>query len=199
VALQVGNLQVDLAGKNAIIDSNDKLDIATFRIAPEEVTSLGKSVLTGYQRRWPPSPPQQDRGLYFGGFPNAETLWLSPGEILFGAAPGHGAASSISETDVSILIDREQLIPLLGAGIPPENYCFSGMSGGPVLAVIEHGGLRSWSLAGIIYEGPAGLEIIKARCARFVLPDGKLDIARWRVSSSSHFATTSNQGVLARE
>ena len=55
--------------------------------------------------------------------------------------------------------------------------------------VIETGVIRSWSLAGVIYEGPnpspdetqaiAGLEIIRARRAHFILPDGKLDVQRW--------------------
>jgi hypothetical protein len=58
-----------------------------------------------------------------------------------------------------------------------------------VLTVVETGAIRSWVLAGVIYEGPnassdeaqaiAGLEIIRARRAHFILPDGQLDIRRW--------------------
>jgi hypothetical protein len=190
VALQLGlDLQVDFEHRNAIIAGHDGLDIATFRITNDEVRSIGKTVLTGYQRHWPPLPPQPDRGVYYVGFPGAGTLWLSPREISFGAAPGGGVANSISEIDVSTLIERENLIAVLGQGIPPENYDFGGMSGGPMLTVIEDGILRSWSLAGVIYQGPnpsldpdqaiAGLEIIKARRAHFILPDGTLDIRRW--------------------
>jgi len=63
------------------------------------------------------------------------------------------------------------------------------MSGGPMLTVVENRGLRSWSLAGVIYQGPnpsgesgsaiAGLEIIKARRSHFILPNGTLDLGRW--------------------
>ena len=66
----------------------------------------------------------------------------------------------------------------LGGGIPPENFDFGGISGGLTLTVIQNR-LRSWSLAGVIYQGPhvsddpnkaiAGLEIIKARRAHFHL------------------------------
>ena len=58
-----------------------------------------------------------------------------------------------------------------------------------MLTVIEHNGLRCWQLAGVIYEGPtfptkpakaiAGLEIIRARRAHFLRPDGSLDQRLW--------------------
>lgn len=190
VAVQLGlDLSPDFAGRNAIIGEHPDIDIATFRITEAEIVAIGKSKLTGWQRTWPPGPPQQDRGVYYSGFPGTGTLWLSPHEISFGAAPGGGVASSISEKDVSSMIERENLIALLGGGIPPENFDFGGMSGGPMLSVIETRGFRSWSLAGVIYEGPnpvpdeaqaiAGLEIIRARRAHFILPNGQLDSVRW--------------------
>ena len=109
-------------------------------------------------------------------------------QAIFGATPGSGLASSVSEKDVSTLIEREHLIPMLGQGIPPENFDFGGISGGPMLMVIQ-GSLRSLALAGVIYQGPntsedpaeaiSGLEIIRARRAHFILSDGHLDTARW--------------------
>lgn len=190
VAVQLGlDVRLDFAGKHAIIAEHPGIDIATFRIVEGEIAAIGKNRLTGHQRTWPPGPPQQDRGVHYAGFPGTETIWLSPGEISFGAAPGGGVASSVSEKDVSSLIERENLIAVLGGGIPPENFDFGGMSGGPMLSVIETGGIRSWSLAGVIYEGPnpspdvaqaiSGLEIIRARRAHFILPNGQLDVQRW--------------------
>lgn len=189
VSVQLGDIQIDLEGRNAVIAEHRDIDIATFRVSVADVSALRKTVLTGYQRRWPPAPPQQDRGVYYGGFPGIETIWMSPREVSFGAAPGGGVASSISEADVCSLVERDHLIAVLGSGPPPENYDFRGMSGGPMLTVIENGVLRSWSLAGVLYEGPnpspdpaqaiAGLEIIRARRAHFILPDGTLDIRRW--------------------
>ena len=190
VLLQMGlDLQIDFEGKNSIIASHPALDIATFRVTAAEAASIKKTILTGYQTKWPPSPPQTDKGVYFSGFPSVGNIWLSPNEISFGASPGGGVASSVSERDISSLIERQHLIDVMGHGLPPDNYDFRGMSGGPMLTVVETGTLRSWSLAGVIYEGPnpspdeaqaiAGLEIIKARRAHFILPDGQLDIRRW--------------------
>jgi len=189
VALQLGlDLQLDVEGEHAIIAAHQGLDVATFRITANEIKRIGKQILTGYQKSWPPSPPEQGRGIYYSGFPAVETIWLSPRAISFGAAPGGGVASSVSETDISMLIEQRSLIAVMGGGSPPENYNFGGMSGGPVLTVVETSAIRSWVLAGVIYEGPnaspdeaqaiAGLEIIRARRAHFILPDGQLDIRR---------------------
>ena len=190
VALQLGlDLQLDLEGEHAIIAAHQGLDVATFRITANEIKRIGKQILTGYQKSWPPSPPEQGRGIYYSGFPATETIWLSPRAISFGAAPGGGVASSVSETDISMLIEQQSLIAVMGGGSPPENYNFGGMSGGPVLTVVETSAICSWVLAGVIYEGPnaspdeaqaiAGLEIIRARRAHFILSDGQLDIRRW--------------------
>jgi hypothetical protein len=190
VALQMAGIPFDPEGKNKIIAEHAGIDIATFRISPEEIKLTGKTVLKGYQSHWPPQPPLEGRGVYFAGFPGVEKLWLSQRDISFGIAPGGGVANSVSEDNVSSLIDREKIIPVLGDGIPPENYNFQGISGGPMLSVIEYKGLiRSWALAGVIYEGPntsekpgeaiPGLEIVRARRAHYIFPDGSLDTPRW--------------------
>jgi hypothetical protein len=190
VGLQLGHdLQLDLDRKNKVIGAHSGIDIATFQISAEEVQRLGKTTLTGYQRAWPPGPPQPDRGIYYAGFPGKETIWLSPREISFGIVTGGGIASSVSDRDVSTLVERQHLVAVLGQGLPPEDYDFRGMSGGPMLTVIETSTIRSWALAGVIYEGPnaspdeaeaiAGLDIVRARRACFILPDGQLDTPRW--------------------
>lgn len=190
VAQQLNGMRFEPEGRHAVIAAHRGIDIATFRITAAEVQAIGKTVLTGCQSEWPPRPPQQDRGVYYAGFPGVEKKWLSPAEMSFGITPGAGVASSVSELDVCSLIERQHMIPVVGGGIPPENFDFRGMSGGPMLSVIEYKGLlRSWALAGVIYEGPstsgdpdesiAGLEIIRARRAHFIRPDGTLDIERW--------------------
>ncbi len=104
VLLQMGlDLQIDFEGKNSIIASHPALDIATFRVTAAEAASIKKTILTGYQTKWPPSPPQTDKGVYFSGFPSVGNIWLSPNEISFGASPGGGVASSVSERDISSL------------------------------------------------------------------------------------------------
>jgi hypothetical protein len=48
-----------------VIEEHPEIDIATFRFKQSDVNTLGKSVLTGYQKQWPPAPPAERsyRGL----------------------------------------------------------------------------------------------------------------------------------------
>jgi len=175
-----------------VIDMDAAIDIATFRVTESEVKTIGKTVLTGAQKRWPPGKPPVNCGIYFAGFPGVGTIEMSPDKVSFGAMGGGGIATSVSEKDVSSQIEREHLMPLFGEGIPPENYDFRGMSGGPMLAVVESV-VRSWALVGVVYQGPntsldaneaiPGLEVIRARRPHFILPDGRLDRARWATIS----------------
>jgi hypothetical protein len=189
-AVQLGrDLELDFGGAHALIERNDKLDIATFRITAAAVASQGKTILTGYQRDWPPAPPQEGRGVYFSGFAGADTIWLNPTEISFAAAPGGGVANVVGRQDIWTVFDRSAWIDVMGLGMPPERYDFRGISGGPMLSVVERHGVRSWALAGVIYEGPnpsaeegesiPGFETIRARRAHFIKPDGRLDTDQW--------------------
>ena len=189
-AVQIGrDLTLDLEGRHAVIDRNHELDIATFRITTSEVEAQNKTVLTGLQSAWPPAPPQEGRGVYFSGFAATGTLWLSPSEISFAAVPGGGVADVVGRRDIWTVFDRSRWIDAMGLGLPPERYDFGGISGGPMLSVIERNGIRSWALAGVIVEGPnpssedghsiPGFETIKARRAHFIRADGRLDPSPW--------------------
>lgn len=190
IAIQLGcnePLQFDIDQR--VLDSDEKIDIAIFAIKNAEIEAMGNTILTGHQKTWPPLPPEVNRGIYYTGYPGIETLWLSRTEISFGAFAGHGIATCCNDIDLSCQIEREHLIDELGHGSFSEQYDFGGMSGGPMLTVVEHKGIRSCRLGGVIIQGPnsendhtqsiPGLEIIKARRADFILPNGQLNRARW--------------------
>ena len=171
-----------------LIDLDDQIDIATLAFTEADVRASGHIVFGGADPLWPPRPPDQDKGIYFAGFPGDGTVWLDPVSISFGMLRGSGVASSVSERDISMLTEREYWMPVRGEDLPTPNFDFRGMSGGPMVTVVESGGIRSWRLAGVLYEGPnpaqdmhsiEGLEIIKARRADFILSDGRLDRGRW--------------------
>ena len=66
------------------------------------------------------------------------------------------------------MFDRNCWIPVFRAGgLPPVRYDFGGISGGPMLSVVERNGFRSWALAGIIYEGPNPSIEEGQRCPEF--------------------------------
>ena len=190
-----GNCRAANIGRLAdrIIASHSGIDIATFRIAPEEVRSTGYTIFTGCQTIWPPSLPEGvDRGLILCGFPGHGRYWPSPHEIGFGSATIEGFATTAHETCISYQIERDKFLKVLGRDIP-ENVDFGGMSGGPAITIVQTPTLRLWRPAGVIFQGPnpsadpaesiQGLEIIRVRPVHYINPDGTLDVARWELNN----------------
>jgi hypothetical protein len=173
-----------------IIDAHHGIDIATFRLTSDEIARSGIDILRGYYHpRWPPPLAQSARGLTYCGYPGNGRRQLAPREISFGVVAMGGIATSINETAISIQLEREHLFQVLGDTAMPTDYDFGGISGGPVLAIVDNGRVRSWMPAGVIFQGPnpngvegeaiAGLEIIKARPIHFIKANGYLDVTRW--------------------
>jgi hypothetical protein len=170
-----------------LIDLDHQIDIATLRISADEVARLGKVVYRGAGKVWPPNPPAKDRGIIFAGFPGRERFFPARNAIVFGLFSLGGIATSVSDRDICYQIERTELIDVLGRGIMPENFDMGGVSGGPMLTIVEQGGLRLTRLAGIVYSGPdlislnkiEGFEVVRARRAYFLMPNGQLDRGRW--------------------
>ena len=55
-----------LQDRHAVIDRNDVLDIATFRIAASEVGGAGQDSPVWPESSWRPAPPHEGRGIYLG-------------------------------------------------------------------------------------------------------------------------------------
>jgi hypothetical protein len=176
-----------------IIDAHPGIDIATFRITRDELTKIGRINVTGFQRTWPPPLPEIDRGVTYCGFPGNGRQNLGDRQVSFGIVGMGGIVTNAHESCISVQIEREHLLRVLGKEEFPENYDFGGMSGGPLLAIVQTPTLRSWMPAGVIIQGPnpsgdpeqsiQGLEIIRARPVHFINPDGTLDISRWEHSN----------------
>ena len=105
-----------------------------------------------------------------------------------------GMVTNVSDACISIQIEREHLHQTFGDTEMPSNFDFGGMSGGPVLAMVQREDLlRFWKPAGIIFQGPnptsdaeeaiEGLEIIRIRPIHFIKANGMLDLDRWAQSN----------------
>lgn len=184
-------LPVDLTKR--IIDGNSDLDIATYRISREEVESLGYSVMTGYQREWPPVLPTRGSTVGYGGFPGVDRIFTPPRQIDFKSLVATGAATNVHEDCISIQHERDKWVLGFGDALPPENYNYGGISGGPLITLIETNVLRSYIPAGVIFAGPnpsqdeaeaiAGFEVIRVRPIQYIKPDGTLDNDRWAMDN----------------
>jgi hypothetical protein len=99
----------------------------------------------------------------------------------------------VHEDGLSIQLERDMFVLAFGDSTPPENFNFGGMSGGPVITIVETNLIRSYMPAGVIFGGPnvsgkegeaiAGFEVIRARPIHYIMPDGTLDNARWEMNN----------------
>ena len=166
-------LNLPFKPEERLIDSDADLDIATFRISPDEVKEAGKAVLMGNQSTWPPLPPQEGRSVFFAGFPGKERIQQGPRGINFGIFHGVCVATSVSERQISVQVEHKEFVDI-GFGIAPENYDPGGISGGPLLTLVEHKGVMTWRLGGVIRSAHTDLAILKATRADYIMENGKL-------------------------
>ncbi len=176
-----------------IIGVHREMDIATLRVSREEVELTGCAVLKSLEKSWPPCSVEVGSAVSYCGCAGAARERLSPHETSFGFVAMIGRATSAHENCISIQVEREKLVRKLGGDLP-ESYDFGGISGGPVLEILQTRTGDFWRRpAGVIFQGPStsdhveesihGLEIIRARPIHFIKADGTLDITRWEQSN----------------
>jgi hypothetical protein len=177
----VGDIRFDLDRRH--IASDRAYDVATFGVTGEEVDALSrgqnrKFVLTGSQRTWPPAPPHVDRGVFFVGFPgDGGTLRPYRGhsivEIDWLGYTALAVARGVSETDITLVFEHERDFDLGLRPAAPSDWALGGCSGAPLLTFVEHEGVFSLRLGGIIYESSES--ILKASRADCLNPDGSVN------------------------
>lgn len=160
--------EIDLQRDLIAIGSN--VDIATFRVSERTIAKLEKHPLTA----WPPRVPKIGQGLLYAGFPGQTRERRGPREFSFGLSTGGTPVDHVDDVKVVTSVNRDELVDTLGLGLPPEDFDFGGMSGGPVLAISETG-IVSWGLAGVIYEGSRlGGGLLYAARATYLQDDGTI-------------------------
>ncbi len=171
---QIFNLDFDLQSR--LIDQNADYDIATFRITPEEIqlvdpdSETTKIPLAG----WPPCVPEVGRGIMFAGYPGNERINVGLHEVNFGIYTAAAIATTVGPRNIACQIDHSNLIDTLDCGLPPQGYDPGGISGGPILTLVERHNIVSWRLGGVIYEASPNMDIIFAARAEVIQPDGRI-------------------------
>ncbi len=170
IICKVGNLTFDL--NERLIDCDHDIDIATFRIDATEVQKIGKTTLTSYQDFWPPMPPSQGKGVFFCGFPENCREGRTTKDCVFGIYAANTVATEISGDVITCEFDRDKWVAHPKAPFPDPGFNMSGVSGAPLLALIEMP-ILVWTLAGIIYQAPKNLgDMILVRRANRILANG---------------------------
>jgi hypothetical protein len=172
---QLGNVAFDL--EERLIDSGyeRRIDIATFRIAPNEIADLAKCVVVGAEGAWP-APPKEGEIVFFGGFLGSQRIAISPNEVSFGLHLGMTPVSDFTEHQIRCRFERKNWVDVRGLGLPLPGYDLGGVGGGPLLVPVYSNKQWSWRLAGVISEAQMlkEYEVLTAVRAHFILPDGRI-------------------------
>jgi hypothetical protein len=172
---QLGNVGFDPEERLIDWGRDRKIDLATFKITPEEIAAIGEQVVRGTDGRWPP-PPNVDEVVYFGGFPGHERIEVASREFSFGLHSGMVPLTDMTEYQLCCRFDRRYWVDVRGLGLPPVGYDLGGVSGGPMLQPFHENGIWGWRLVGVISEAIMAdqFERITAVRAHFLLPDGRI-------------------------
>jgi hypothetical protein len=126
------------------------VDIATFRITPDEIAA-GKQAVRGTAGAWP-APPNKGEAVYIGGFPACERDQIAKSDFSFGLHSAIVQLTNFTERQLCCQFDRDHWFDVRGTGLPPVGYEHGGMSGGPMLQPIFKDGTWDWRLVGVISE-----------------------------------------------
>ena len=178
-AFESGSAVVQLPGASLhdlrarLISQSEELDLASFHLdgLMERLSRLGHGWTPKVPlASWPPTPPQEGRGIMIGGFPGIGRQTIDPYNISFGIFTALAIARTVSDDQISCLFEREYLTD---AGDLPPNTDLGGISGGPVITVIESPSFFvSYRLGGIVSEASSELEKVFAKRADVLRDDG---------------------------
>lgn len=170
VRCQIGDCS--FVPEKRLIDCDRALDIATFRFEVGEIPE-GKIIHQALSGKWPPRPPDLNRGLFFAGYPRAHRKVVGEQQIEWGTYVGILTATSVSQRDVTCQFRREEMVDMFGTGEPPQGQWLGGLSGTPLWTLVQTT-VFSWRLAGIVCEFNTEYELLLARRPDVILSNGKL-------------------------
>ena len=143
---QLNDVAVDLRPR--LISKGCDCDVATFEILPSELSRVDRLTIP-----WPPYIPPVNKSVLIAGFPGLGKRFSQSGILTFGLCHACTSISSVSDRDISMVREPDdEVADVVGKGLPPRGFDMGGMSGGPVIALLENVGIVSWALAGVIYE-----------------------------------------------
>ena len=166
---QIGNVRLD--PENRVVARSAALDIATFLITPDEIEKAGDG---RFPMSFAPMMPQRGKGVFFAGFPGRARRQLSEHEIENGIFTALTVADNITDREISGHFDPEQQVDKPGRPTAPQGYDIGGVSGAPLVTIVDSANLHYWRLGGVMTRFNTSFEIFYATRADFIFPDGTL-------------------------
>jgi hypothetical protein len=137
-----------------LIDRDESLDIATFRVTEDELVE-SKGIAVDCRSQWPPPTPDRGAVLSFGGFPELLTKPSTGFRTEFRAYVSQTCVEDVTDNYIITTFEPGRDFRIRAA---PElsdlGSSLSGCSGGPVLMHFERNGLHRWLPAGLVVRGP---------------------------------------------
>lgn len=158
---------------NVIFDLKDRLisrgrgvDIATFFVKSREISQISIRPIN----QWPPLIPERNDLIVLGGYPGADRSHDPGRKLDFGLFSHVGIVSDIHNTRLTCSLDLSRC----HGRVPPSSYPTGGMSGGPVMAMLNYWDLDTWHLAGVICEGVPAFDVLFAERADLIRANGSI-------------------------
>jgi hypothetical protein len=165
---QIGSARID--PQKHLVDRDSNLDLATFELSHLIVNASHARVHT--PSVWPPEPPDQGSLAILGGWP-AMCREEHPDRIDARFASVITRIDQVSAGRMGITLGLAESLAS-GPQVLPANAMLGGVSGGPVFLIREEP-VVSLLIVGFIYEYERTCEILLARHASAIRPDGTLD------------------------
>ncbi len=172
VVAKFGDVVIDPASN--LIGCDKTSDIATIRLTEDQIRQSGKEVVGGSQASWPPQPPTVPQMVFMSGFPGQERGPQNEYVEGFGIYFAILKTTSVSNSQISLQIDQNELEDYLGAGLPGPGYNMGGFSGAPLFTMIERAKIWSWQLVGVVCEASSSLDLVRATRADFIKATGQV-------------------------
>lgn len=168
--------------KNAVIDQDESLDIATFSVTEDQLIE-SEAMAVDCRSQWPPPTPDRGTALSVSGFPE---LFVKPSSYYhteFRAYVSLTRVEDITDRDIISTFEPERDFRVKAASeFPNLGANLSGCSGGPVLMHVERNGLHRWFPVGLVVRGPRAsgeglpreFDLYQFRRTHFIAPDGSI-------------------------
>jgi hypothetical protein len=175
-SLHIGEIEIDIDSRIISNGSSCGVDIATLTVTPSEIAEMNRIALQLTKRNFPLQRCDRGGRLLVCGYP-AMSRRNEYGELSFGALMTSPIVEAVNDRQITFLIERENIIPIFGGGYPEEGSMLGGISGAPMLGVVENEeGIVQFNLVGVVSDASNSIgEIIKGWHASFLNECGTVE------------------------
>lgn len=171
LGIQMGSISFDPSQQ--LLGDDPIRDVATFRIDERDIASIGKRPHVD-PKQWPPQRPQENRGVFFGGYRSPDNKLITLNEAVpWDFWHGFGPITGVFDGQLTARFERADWVNRPGHLTPPPGAEWGGTSGGPMFALFE-AAVVYFRLGGLIKEYWSAVELMAFAPIDRIRSDGTL-------------------------